>query len=55
MVCPRALSAQNPRHAEILPTLNSLEEVFGLMENSTSPCSKTGLGNQSSPFVDFDF
>jgi hypothetical protein len=35
VVCPRALSAPNPERAEILPTLNSLEEVFGAMENST--------------------
>jgi hypothetical protein len=39
--------AQNPRLADVLPTLNGLEEVFGVMENSTSPCSKTGLGQKS--------
>jgi hypothetical protein len=36
VVCPRALSAPNPERAEILSTLNSLEEDFGAMENSTS-------------------
>jgi hypothetical protein len=36
VVCPRALNALNRERAEILPTLNSLEEVFGVMENSTS-------------------
>jgi hypothetical protein len=36
--------AQNPTQADILPAINSLEEVFGVMENSTSaPRSKTGL------------
>jgi hypothetical protein len=35
VVCPRALNAPNPERAEILPTLNSLEEDFGPMENPT--------------------
>jgi hypothetical protein len=36
VVCPRALNAPSPERAEILPTLNGLEEVFGVMESSTS-------------------